>query len=217
MTQLASRFFSAIAALLLATSANAQISLGERLVSSLSYCDARFFDEVSASRGELDRHAQVIARGRAATFPVPDMTHDTESKSFFALPVEVRGLIVIGYFDEIKRIPGGVIVSWGLLVPTSTTEAAQKLGGLFWEGERLRMEGEVFVRSEVWHHDEPMRGWVKEVTEPGLPKPKTVERVLMVEPYSGETAFIRVGCSLQGAVTREMLDTLRPDLPLKAQ
>jgi hypothetical protein len=149
MTQFASRFFSAIAALLLATSANAQMSLGERLVSSLSYCDARFFDEVSASRGELDRHAQVIARGRAATFPVPDMTHDTESRSFFALPVEVRGLIVIGYFDEIKRIPGGVIVSWGLLVPTSTTEAAQKLGGLFWEGERLRMEGEVFCSGQV--------------------------------------------------------------------
>ena len=208
---------SAISALFLSASANAQMSLGERLVSSLSYCDARFFDEVSASRGELDRHAQVIARGRAATFPVPDMTHDTESKSFFALPVEVRGLIVIGYFDEIKRIPGGVIVSWGLLVPTSTTEAAQKLGGLFWEGERLRTEGKVFVRSEVWHHDEPMRGWVTEVTEPGLPKPKTVERVLMVEPYSGETEFIRVGCSLQGAVTREMLDTLRPDLPLKAE
>jgi hypothetical protein len=62
-----------------------------------------------------------------------------------------------------------------------------------------------------------MRGWVKEVTEPGLPKPKTVERVLMVEPYNGETSFIRVGCSLQGAVTREMLDVLRPDLPLKAQ
>lgn len=204
-------------ALLLATAANAQMSLGERLVSSLSYCDARFFDEVSASRGELDRHAQVIARGRAATFPVPDMGHDTESKRFFALPVEVRGLIVIGYFDEIRRIPGGVIVSWGLLVPTSTAEAAQKLGGLFWEGERLRTEGEVFVRSEVWHHDEPMRGWVKDATEQGLPKPGTVERVLMVEPYKGETAFVRVGCSLQGAVTRDMLNVARPDLPLNAE
>lgn len=198
MTQLASRFFSAIAALLLATSANAQMSLGERLVSSLSYCNARFFDEVSASRGELDRNAQVIARGRAATFPVPDMTRDTESKSFFALPVEVRGLIVIGYFDEITRIPGGVIVSWGLLVPTSTTEAAQKLGGLFWEGERLRTEGKVFVRSEVWHHDEPMRGWVKETTESGLPKPKTVEQVLIVEPYSGETELSAWGVRCKG-------------------
>ncbi len=39
----------------------------------------------------------------------------------------------------------------------------------------------------------------------------------MVELNNGETAFIRVGCSLQGAVTREMLDVLRPDLPLKAQ
>ena len=160
------RTLAAITLFLLSASAGAQTSLGERLVSSLSYCDARFFDEVSASRAELDRHAQVIARGRTSTFPVPDIAHDTESKSFFAMPVEVRGLIVIGYFDEIKRIPGGLIVSWGLLVPTSTTEAAQKLRGLFWEGESLRTEDKVFIRSEVWHRDEPMRGWVTEVTGP---------------------------------------------------
>lgn len=69
-----------ITAILLSASADAQMSLGERLVSSLSYCDARLFDELNASRGELDRRAQVIARGRAATFPMSDMAHDTESK-----------------------------------------------------------------------------------------------------------------------------------------
>ena len=153
---------------------------------------------MNACLGTLDLYAQVIASWCQFNFSGQDIAHETESKSFFALPVEVRELIVIGYFDEIKRIPGGLIVSWGLLVPTSTTEAAHKLRGLFWEGERLLTEGEMFVRSEVWHHDEPMRGWVKELTEPGLPKPNTVERVLMVETYNGETAFIRVGCSLQG-------------------
>lgn len=83
-------------------------------------------------------------------------------------------------------------------MPTSTAEAVQNLRSLLWEGKRLRTEGEVFVRSEVWHHEEPMRGCMKESTEPGLPKPGTVERVLMIEPCNGEAAFIRVGCSLRG-------------------
>ena len=81
-----------------------------------------------------------------------------------------------------------------------------------WDAQRLRQDDPVLVRSEVWTHARPDQGWAPLVTEPGLPKPGTVERVLLIEPYDGETAFIRFGCAIQGQVSPAILDQIRPDL-----
>jgi hypothetical protein len=127
---------------------------------------------------------------------------------------------VVGYLDELTPIPGGVDVSWGFLVRGDLADVASALKGVIWDGKRLRNEPKAayFVRSEVWRHANAAAGWAKEATENGPPKPGTVERVFMIEAYDGEPAgLVRAACSLQGDVTREMLQELRPDFPIDAK
>lgn len=127
--------------------------------------------------------------------------------------MEVASQKIVGYFDEFVELPRGMTsYSWGYLVAVSVEGVAAAFRPLVWESQRLRKEGPLFVRSEVWTHANPTQGWAKIRTEDGLPKAGTVERVLLIEPDDGETKFIRFGCSAQGNVTDPIVQELRPDL-----
>jgi hypothetical protein len=84
----------------------------------------------------------------------------------------------------------------------------------------LRKDGELFVRSEIMNTNDAAYGWVRNDTPVGgtIPSKGSVERVLLVEPAGGELqALVRVGCSLQGAVTPEVIKKERPDVHLSGQ
>jgi hypothetical protein len=188
-------------------------AFSESLPSILSRCDGSFFHKLHEQRDEFKAHAPMGVEGKAGYFKVPDQRHETASRVMFTKPISTNGLAIVGFFDEIMEDPKmGAFYSWGLLIQSSVQEAAQKLRTEVWEVSRLRIEEGAFVRSEVWRTAQPQKGWTREVTESGPPKPGTVERVLLIEPYNGETAFIRFGCSIQGEVTTAMLRELRPDL-----
>jgi hypothetical protein len=187
--------------------------LAEELVRDLSSCDAKFFSTVARKKDAYSAHADIGLEKSSGYFKVQDQRHPTNNRVMFKTPMTVAGLNVVGFFDEVENIPDqGLAYSWGLLVAASVSNAASAFSGLTWEQQRLRKEDEIFVRSEIWDFKRPELKWAKVKSEPGVPKPGTVERVLMIEPYDGETAFIRYGCSLQGSVTTEMLRELRPDL-----
>lgn len=205
---------ASLLALVATASAVAQPADDMGLIAALSSCDAGFFRVLAAHPQRLAPQGLLQPRGTSATFAVPDVTHPTDSKVFFNAPLRLHGLEVIGYFDELTPIPGGVAISWGFLVAHSVSETASRLKPSVWDAARLRQEDGYFVRSEVWRHANPEAGWSKEATEPGPPKPGTVERVFMVEPYDGETAYVRAGCSLQGEVSPDMVRQLRPDIPM---
>jgi hypothetical protein len=131
----------------------------------------------------------------------------------FSKPVLVEGVPVVGYFDEVIDIPDGMsAISWGYLVGSTVAKTVSAFKKHIWQVERLRSDDIVFVRSEVFSHDKPSLGWAPVKTEPGVPQRKTIERVLLVEPYDGETSFIRFGCSVQGNITEPILKEIRPDL-----
>lgn len=195
-------------------SASGQATPEPSLVSALSRCDASFFKHLLSRQKDLAPQGPVQLRGAVGTFKVPNVAHPTDSKVFFGSPLQLHGLELIGYFDEVTPIPGGVAVSWGFLVASTVAEAAAKLKDAIWDATRLRTGERYFVRSEIWRHSNKAAGWSKEASEPGPPKPGTVERVFMIEPYKGETAYVRVGCSLQGEVSSEMMAELRPDFPM---
>ena len=195
--------------------AHAQSGAPEKLFAALTRCDGAFFESMRSLREELAPQGRLDERGRSVTWLVPEITHPTESRVFFNSPLKVNGLEMIGYYDELIRIPGGVAVSWGFLVSSNIPDANAKLRALVWDTSRLRQGEGYFVRSEIWSHSNSAAGWAREASEPGPPKPGTVERVFMIEPYDGETAYVRAGCSLQGSITREMVGTIRPDLPLQ--
>lgn len=193
--------------------AGAQAGSVDLALKELSQCDATFFEVLGSRRSELAAVAPMRTLGNAAAFAVPDRKHPSNSRIMFAEPVTLEGLKVVGFFDEVVDIPNGMSgYSWGYLVANSVRATADKLGPQIWDAPRLRVDGPVYVRSEVWIHENPASGWAKVKTEAGVPKRGTVERVLLIEPYDGETAFIRFGCSIQGNVTEPILRRLRPDL-----
>jgi hypothetical protein len=185
----------------------------ELFIKELSRCDRTFFDKLGDSKAQLEKLAPMRSLGASASFKVPAPEHRTNSRVMFAAPVEVEGVRVVGYFDEVLDIPnGGSSYSWGYLMAGTVQAAASSLHKLVWDPMRLRKDGPIYVRSEIWSHDKPEAGWTRATTESGVPQRGTVERVLLIEPYDGETAFIRFGCSIQGNITEPLLRAIRPDL-----
>ncbi|MFG6490203.1 hypothetical protein ACG04R_26260 [Roseateles sp. BYS78W] len=197
-----------------ATAASAQASL----VSSLSRCDAAFFQQLSTQKEALRPQAEIKPRAAASSFIVPSLTQPGSSRVTFGQPLRLHGLEIVGYLDELTPIPGGVDVSWGFLVRGKLADVVAALKGVIWDGQRLRQQSQddmpYFVRSEIWRHEKPDSGWAKEATVNGPPKPGTVERVFMIETDEDDHGLVRAACSLQGDVTREMLQDLRPDFPV---
>ncbi|MFT7771883.1 hypothetical protein [Roseateles sp.] len=189
------------------------------LMAGLSRCDAGFFQLLAEQTQALRPQGEVRPRAAAATFIVPSLTQEGQRRLMFGQPLQLHGLTVVGYLDELTPIPGGVDVSWGFLVRGKPADIAAALKGIIWDGRRLRheAEGDYFVRSEIWRHEQPAAGWAKEATVNGPPKRATVERVFMIEAYEDEPGLARAACSLQGDVTREMLLQLRPDFPIDAK
>jgi hypothetical protein len=200
-------------AALFTANAVAQSASTDASLRSLSSCDATFFKLLTESQATFSGYAPLTRSNSPTAFVVPNRQHPTESRVMFKQPMRIAGLEVIGYFDEIVNYREGMSAySWGYLVANTVEASATALIPIIWDSERLRKDGPIYVRSEVWSHDKPAQGWVKVATEAGLPKRGTVERVFMIEPYDGESKFIRVGCSLQGNVIDPIVRDLRPDL-----
>ena len=200
-------------AIVATTSAAAQ-DIGQNLfLKELSKCDRSFFERLGERKSEMEKLAPMRSLGRSASFKVLSPEHRTNSRVMFGSPPEVEGLKVVGYFDEVLDLPNGMSsYSWGYLIASTTQDAATRLHGLIWDPMRLKKDGPVFVRSEVWSYDKPDAGWARSTTESGVPKRGTVEKVLLIEPYDGESSFIRFGCSIQGNITEPLLRAIRPDL-----
>ena len=207
------KHLSVLLILCAAINASAQSTTQGLFFRELSRCDRTFFEKLGANRSELEKFAPMRFLGQSASFKVPAPGHRTNSRIVFPKPVEVEGLKVVGYFDEMLDIPNGMSsYSWGYLIASTVQEAATKLHSLVWDPMRLKKDGPIFVRSEIWSHDKPDAGWTRSSTEAGVPKRGTVERVLLIEPYDGENSFIRFGCSLQGNITDPLLRSIRSDL-----
>ncbi|MET0310980.1 MAG: hypothetical protein ABW051_02950, partial [Burkholderiaceae bacterium] len=185
----------------------------ESLLHSLSKCDDSFFRLVASSKVQLVDYAPLARQAGPTGFAVPDRAHETESRVLFRKPIRAAGHDIVGYFDEVHELlPDSHVYSWGFLVAGSVETVATAFQPFIWDAQRLRAAGPVFVRAELWTHANPDAGWTNVRAESGIPGRGTVERVLLVEPYDGETRFIRFGCSLQGSVTPPLIREMRPDL-----
>ncbi len=115
----------------------------------------------------------------------------------FHEPLKVGDLELVGFFDDIVDVNAKTsLLSWGFLVRSSVRDAATKLRPYVWDSDRLRLDGSVYVRSEVWSEQHPELDWQKVATEAGEPKPGTIERVFLIEPSGDVPGLVRLGCSL---------------------
>lgn len=204
---------------LLTTSAQAAISASssptsDDIFADLSQCDNKFFTTLGARADELSTNSYFRSIGPIGYFQVSDRGNQKLSVSRFSPSQKLGSFEVVGYFDEIFSIGNqGQMISWGFLLRAPIEQVVTVTKSLIWESERLKRDGQVYVRSELWAHKKSESGWQKITTVGGqAPQAGTVERVLLIEPFEDDPGLIRFGCSLQGSVTREMLRRLRPDL-----
>lgn len=194
--------------------AQAQSSVPEQLIAELSRCDARFFQSLKQHQALLAPQTELAANQHIAAFKVDNRRSEEKSYQEFRQPLAAGKLSLAGYFDEIQDLRElGFFYSWGFLVKGSVGEVAETIRPLIEQRERLRKDGETYARTEMrrsgaWQQDDTLASG-------SVPQPGAVERVFLIEPAEDASAgYVRVDCSLQGSVNREVLNETRPDLAL---
>jgi len=186
----------------------------DRILSDLSRCDRTFFATLGQHAGEYASNPHFRTSGTDGYFAVADRSDQKLSIRKFSPPLKIGSFDAVAYFDEVFVMRGNSLsVSWGFIVRAPIKDVVAATRSLLWDAQRLRQDDIVYVRSELWTHPKKDAGWEKVETVGGqVPRPGTVERVLLIEPYEEDASLTRFGCSLQGSVTKEMLKTERPDL-----
>jgi hypothetical protein len=187
--------------------------LHERLLYELSKCDATVFETMAKNFAALNAHGELAMQREWAYFKVKDRRGAADARVLFKAPLKVANnkLDVVGYFDEDSGAPEDATFSWGFLVKTDVAEAAKLLRPLIWESRRVRIDGELVVRTELWDPAKPDDGFTKLLKAPESTEPGTVERHLVIET-AADPSLVRFGCSLRGKVPLQMRRELRPDL-----
>jgi hypothetical protein len=195
----------------------AEPRLADVLLGDLTRCDRKFFETLGQQRGELSSNPHFRIARSLGFFDVQDRGDLNHSLRRFDTPTKIGSLDAIGYFDEVLELgDANLFLSWGFLIRAPAAEVVRSTRALIWENERLRKDQAVHVRSEIWTHSNAEKGWVRAATVADQsPAAGTVERVLLIEPLEDDASLTRFGCSLQGAVTREMIRSERPDLAVE--
>lgn len=183
------------------------------LIGALSSCQKGFFAAIEAKRDVLSPLTTVKQRSAGTAFiVVPDRAKEDASFVRFSAPYQDADVPLIAYFDEVRDLGAqGKYYSWGFVVPGEVDAIAKQVAPRLAESKRVRFADGVFVRSDRWENghwqaDDQLAGDTP-------PAPGTVERVLLIEDAAPEfPGAVRVGCSLQGSVTAQMLAMERPDL-----
>ena len=186
----------------------------DRILSDLSRCDRTFFATLGQHAGEYASNPHFRTSGIDGYFQVADRSDPKLAIRKFEPPLKLGNFEAVAYFDEVFDMDGqGAFVAWGFILRAPIKDVVAATRSLLWESQRLRQDDAAYVRSELWTHAKKDAGWEKVATVGGqVPKPGTVERVLLIEPFEEDASLTRFGCSLQGAVTREMLKVERPDV-----
>jgi hypothetical protein len=188
-------------------SASAQVTT--EVLHDFSACDARFFRRLGTSSAS-PTPAPMEHKGELAWFKVENRYDGKNNQTKFAVPIDVAGLKLTNYFDEIVDMQGvGKFLSWGFIAEGSLEEVASKIKPFVINSDRLRHGDADYHRTEV---KIDQSAWIpRDLSSGKLPRASTTERVFVLEP-GDEVDKTRITCSLQGAVTDEILKVERPDI-----
>jgi hypothetical protein len=179
-------------------------------------CDASFFATLGREPGTFGKSVELLHRGPLATPLVQDpWAEGAQRVQRFKEPIEVGGLQLVGWRSDAAFVPGlGTFIWWGFVVEGRPDPVAAAVNRLLPPPMRLVRKDGSWTRGEARYEGDPPHVWKRAAMPLGvLPKrPGAVDRVLVVEPAKepGRTGFY---CTLQGAVTDELLERLRPELP----
>jgi hypothetical protein len=188
------------------------------ILADLSRCDRAFFETLQRRAAELAPDKHYVKAPDFGYFKVSDRGDPARSAVTFAKPIKLGSVQSTGYFDQLFPLgENDVFVAWGLVLKAPVAEVVKTMQATLWDNDRLQPDGQMYARTEILDLAQPDNGWQKVVTPGGTElQPGTVERVLLIEPDGKDPGLTRFGCSLHGAVTRDVLKAARPDIDAKA-
>lgn len=188
----------------------------EEVLQTFTACNGEFFYSIKNNKDSISKISPITVNENAASFAVENRTTIAKNIAKFSSPVDVFGLHLNGYFDEIiSTAPKKMYYYWGFFVADNPDVVRTRLENYIKNHERLKKEEGAIVRLEI--HDG--RNWVA-IDSPqqfsGKTPGKYIERVLLIEKSDNERfPGTRLSCSIQGPVTDIVIADARPDLPSK--
>jgi hypothetical protein len=191
-----------------ATSVHAQVS--EKSLRALTLCDASFFKQIKLDFVKNPDAVPIKSKGNIGWIQVPDRKKDTNFVDF-KTPMKVADMELVSYYDELTDLAeGGQFYYWGFNINGDVEDVVKKVRPLMKDASRLVEDGGSYARVDVkigkanWAPTKPVSGTVPEANK--------IERILLIEKHEKRAGLVRLSCSLQGQVTKDVLKALRPDL-----
>ena len=212
-----------IAVLAVATSVGPAFAAGLKAPSPVdamqkfARCDASFFASLASDPNPFGSAIELTRKGPHATPKVRNpwtaVRHDGVQE--FAQPIEVEGLRLLAWREDAASVPHlGTFIRWGFEVEGTPERVAVRLNRLLPLHLQLARRDEAWTRGEARNNRDPANEWKLPAMPLGvLPKrPNTVDRVLVAE-RSDQPGRTSLYCTLQGAITLDLLRSLRPVFP----
>ena len=190
----------------------------DELITSFSTCSGGFFKTLAEQKAAFDALGipGIVSNDGIARIQVGNRSGEEKDQiTLFPKTLTVAGLNASGYFDQVIDLEQlGKYYTWGFLFKETPEQVAHALTPLVFENARLKKDGPIFVRLDIHLNGK----WIK-VTNPAAfsgsaPGTGRSELAFLIEPNDSQLipGGTRVSCSLQGAPSADLLNTLRPDL-----
>jgi len=191
----------------------AQAQSLDTIFRKFSQCDASFFKSMKDGAQVIQTLAPTNSNSDVLWLKVPNRNDEASGSLVLSGKPTIAGIPVVSYLDEATDMGNlGQYYYWGFKVRGAFSDVLDKLRPLVFEGERLRKDAPVYVRTEM---KRGASAWMPVNTVNGVPKKGTVERAFLFEPDDKDENLVKVFCSLQGSVEGVHLKELRPDIDMK--
>lgn len=192
-----------LALTLLSTAITAQAS---NLTDSLLNCDSQFFTTLYQQKSHLQRQAPLVTDSQQhAWFRVPAGKIETV---WFGQPLREHQLTLAGYYQQFSDLSAaslGHYYYWGFIINETPQAVMQQLGHLAWQKAGDDYIARPMIKrpgGESWEQNDSAVSGI-------APAKGSVERLILLSQSEGHSRLL---CSVQGQVTPDLLNTLRPDL-----
>ncbi len=193
-------------------SANAQSI--EKSFAAFTACNGGFFKTMEAEADAWRMHTGIAANEGVRWIKTSDRNAAGGNVIELKGKPIVAGLTLTHYLDESSHMgSSGFFYYWGFKVAGTVDNVVEQLKPLIFHSNRLRKDKDVYVRTEVKASD---GRWTAVATQSGrVPGFLSTERAFLIEQDADAPNTVKVLCSLQGDITAEVLQSIRPDISSK--
>lgn len=183
------------------------------LINSFVECNPSFFNQIYNDKDIINDYTDIhVFNENQAHIAVENRSDNTKNLIYFKKVMKYKELNIKGYYDSAMDLGKiGKYYFWGFIIDNDLDKIKANFDLLDWktmEDNTLYIANPKirYITDDInhWKDNNEMEVGVKTVPSPG-----TTEKLLLLEKGPNMTLLV---CSIQGAVTDELLMQERPDI-----